>query len=187
MCDSYKVQLIIMLCKLEEDGKEKCTKYWEIKNLKNLEIDKRTETTMIDQEIYLRKLKLRIGDEYIGKDLDQIQFACWDDHEALSDDYFEKIIKVIKYIDLYKNDDFDSPIVIHCSAGIGRTGTFICLYNIYHEILEQIQDEKIKEIKFSIMNLVRKIKEMRMYSVENEKQYKVIYYFANYLLLKYNI
>ena len=36
------------------------------------------------------------------------------------------------------------------------------------------------------MNLVRKIKEMRMHSVENEAQYASLYNFANYLLLKYN-
>ena len=53
--------------------------------------------------------------------------------------------------------------------------------------MEQIVDKKIIEIKFSIMNLVRKIKEMRLYSVENENQYNALYLFANYLLFKYNV
>ena len=48
-------------------------------------------------------------------------------------------------------------------------------------------NKSTSEIKFSIMNLVRKIKEMRIYSVENEDQYIMLYMFANYLLLNYNI
>ena len=188
MCKEYEVQLIIMLSNLEEDGKEKCAKYWDIKDLKNFEIGKRTETTSIDEGVFLRKLKIRdLNDkECIGKNIDQIQFICWDDHEGLTYEYFDKIIRMIRLLDDYKKDKEEAPIVIHCSAGVGRTGTFIAMYNLYHEILEQILDEKVKDIKFSIMNLVRKIKEMRMYSVENENQYNALYLFANYLLYKYN-
>jgi protein tyrosine phosphatase len=60
------------------------------------------------------------------------------------------------------------------------------MYNLYHEIMNQINNNEIKEIKFSIMNLVRKIKEMRIFSVENENQYNVLYLFANYLLYNFN-
>ena len=41
-------------------------------------------------------------------------------------------------------------------------------------------------IEFSVFNIVRKIKEMRMYMVENENQYILLYYFVNYLLAMYN-
>ena len=188
MCKEYDVQLIIMLCNIEEDGKEKCAKYWDVKGLKYFDVGKRTDTTSIDEGLFLRKLKIRdLRDkQYIGKDIDQIQFICWDDHDGLTYEYFDKISKMINLLDQYKKDKHDSPIVIHCSAGVGRTGTFIGMYNLYHEILEQILDKKVLEIKFSIMNLVRKIKEMRMYSIENEYQYNALYLFANYLLFKYN-
>ena len=186
MCIKYEVQLIVMLCNVEEEGKEKCAKYW-YRKFENYEVSKRVETTVITKGILLRRLTIKKEKEKLEKDIDQIQFTCWDDHEGLNYEYFEKIIKIINYVDMYKKDNPNSPIIIHCSAGVGRTGTFICLYMIYKELYEQMENKSTSEIKFSIMNLVRKIKEMRIYSVENEDQYIMLYMFANYLLLNYNI
>ena len=185
MCIEYDVQFIVMLCNVEEDGKEKCAKYWDRK-FTNYEVVKRKETTIIDEGILLRKLAIKKEKENLVKNIDQIQFTCWDDHEGLNPDYFDKIIKIIEYVEIYKKDRPNSPVIVHCSAGVGRTGTFICLYNIYKELTEQLMNKNTTEIKFSIMNLVRKIKEMRMYSVENEDQYGMLYMFANYILLKNN-
>ena len=185
MCIQYDVQFIVMLCNLIEEEKEKCAKYWDRKFI-NYEVVKRIETTVIDKGILLRRLNIKKEKENIEKKIDQIQFTCWDDHEGLTYEYYEKIITIIKYIDTYKKDYPEEPLIIHCSAGVGRTGTFICMYIIYQELIEQILNDNLTEIKISIMNVVRKIKEMRMYSVENENQYAVLYHFANYILLKFN-
>ena len=185
MCIEYDVQFIVMLCNVEEEGREKCAKYWDRK-FTNYEVLKRIESTILKEGIILRRLKIKKEKDNLEKNIDQIQFTCWDDHKGLNYEYFEKIREIINEVDMYKQHQPNSPIVVHCSAGVGRTGTFICLYMIYKEVLEQILDKNKTEIKFSIMNLVRKIKEMRLYSVENEYQYTMLYMFANYLLLKYN-
>ena len=185
MCITYDVEFIIMLCNLEEKDKEKCAKYWDRK-FTNYEVSKRQETKVLTEGILLRKLIIKNGKENLEKKIDQIQLLCWDDHKGLDNEYFEEIITIIEAIDIYKKKNQNSPIVVHCSGGVGRTGTFICLYNIYKELIEQLKNKNVIDIKFSIMNLVRKIKEMRMHSVENQAQYESLYNFANYLLLKYN-
>ena len=90
---------------------------------------------------------------------------------------------MIQFIDKYRNIN---SVVVHCSAGVGRTGSFISMYNLYYEIMEQIQNPFFSEIKFSIMNTVRKLKEMRLYLVENEKQYLLLYEFVDKLLNEKN-
>jgi len=79
----------------------------------------------------------------------------------------------------------DGPIVSHCSAGIGRTGTFISMYYLYKEIKEQV-DKKKQFIQFSVFNLVRKLKEMRISMVQNIIQYQFIIHFVYFIFKKYN-
>jgi protein-tyrosine phosphatase len=79
-----------------------------------------------------------------------------------------------------------NPVVIHCSAGVGRSGVFLTLYFLYKEIMDCIMDNSKDLIEFNIFNLVRKLKEMRMYSVENINQYNFLYYFISELLNEKN-
>ena len=170
-----------MICKLVEKNKVKCANYWE-KDINKYQIVRIGEESQLDEGLILRKLEMKNKINSQFKNIYQIQMTTWDDHTAPINNY-EKIIKMINFIDKRKND---CPVVVHCSAGVGRTGTFISMYNLYHEILGQINNNKA-EIYFSIMNLVRKLKEMRLYMVENEEQYKLLYQFVNKLLQEKNI
>ena len=187
MCYSYNVKVIVMLCKLDENYKEKCANYWDT-NLDNFKIEKIDDTINLSHDVKIRKFKilkiekdLQIEDK--EKVLFQIHFTCWPDH-SIPDNSYNEIINIINIVDKLKED---KPVVVHCSAGIGRTGTFISAYNLYHEIMEQINNKSIKELKFSIMNLVRKLKEMRLYLVENQTQYNFLYQFVNLVLIKNNL
>ena len=179
MCDEYDIEAIVMLCKLKEDGNEKCANYWDTKYLINYEI-KKIEEKDLDNGITLRKFQLiNIYQKNRNKLITQIHLNCWVDHTALNEEHIDKIITIIKFVDQYRNN---KPVVVHCSAGVGRTGTFISLYNMYHEIMQQIYIIKNEIIQISVFNLVRKLKEMRMFMVENENQYHFLYVFLNYIL-----
>ena len=81
----------------------------------------------------------------------------------------------------------NNPILIHCSAGIGRTGVFLTLYAICNEIKKQINSQNSVDLIFNVFNFVRKLKEMRMFSVENINQYNFIYKFLEQYLIERNV
>ena len=184
MCDEYNVSLIVMLCNLKENNVDKCADYWHVQNLGHLRI-KLLEEKEDQKGIFIRRISLFNKLKNKEKIFIQIHLTYWEDHKALDGGYFNKIIRIIQIIDGVKKKSYN-PCVVHCSAGVGRTGTFISLYNLYHEIIQQIFVTKNEVIVFCIFNLVRKMKEMRIFSIENENQFLLIYDFANHLLYNYN-
>jgi protein tyrosine phosphatase len=63
----------------------------------------------------------------------------WEDDNAKSDEeHFVDLDWMIKFIKKHRTSEQPSPIVVHCSAGIGRTGTLIAIYAIL-EAIEKTQ------------------------------------------------
>ena len=180
MCFDYKVSMIIMLCQFKEKNVEKSANYIDVNNLKYFTIKKLNEK--LEEGLCIRNFEVFHKQSKTSINIMHLQLLCWEDHTALNSNYFEKIIYLINSIQKNKNN---KPVIVHCSAGVGRTGTFICIYNLFREILKQINTNE-NEIKCSILNLVRKIKEMRMNSVENVNQFGLLYDFVDYILTKYN-
>ena len=192
MCFDHDINTVIMLCNLEENGKEKCEKYWENKNNDKDAIVDSTElgsnfvinytTEQINDDITIRNINIRDTEknENNEKKIKQIHYGSWPDHKSVDlQSIYGNILFMFNLVD---NEIGHNPIVVHCSAGVGRTGTFIALYNLYRDILSQIHDEKNKKITLNFMNLVRKMKEMRMHLVETEDQYNLIYQFVEKFL-----
>lgn len=78
------------------------------------------------------------------REIIHIQNIRWEDDSAKSnDESFEDMDLLIKKIKKYRTCGKPSPIVVHCSAGIGRTGTVIAIYAIIEAIdkLHQSQDD----------------------------------------------
>lgn len=192
MCIENDVELIVMLCREIEKNSEKCAKYWEVKKSKHdgcdisLIKEEKSVSNFIERTIEVR---------YNGKikEITQIQYLGWPDHGVPEmEESYDNFIKMFtsiedfeKKYDKNQKNNKPIPVLVHCSAGIGRTGVFVTLYSLYKEINAQISSCK-KEIHFNVFNLLRKIKEMRMYSVENFSQYEYIYKFIENLLDKKN-
>ena len=186
MCFDYDIKLIIMLCNLEENGKQKCVEYWD--NVKKIDVSVSISsnfeifytTEKINDDIIIRTINVKNMNNDKEKTIKQIHYGSWPDHQSLD---INKVYGNILFMFNLVDKEIDhSPIVVHCSAGVGRTGTFIALYNLYKNILEQIHDINNTRIIIPFMNLVRKMKEMRMHLVEREDQYELIYNFVSKFL-----
>ena len=179
----HKINLIIMLSNIIEEGREKSECYWPIDKEKDLilqnENNEKIIISLINEKIEIQDSllirTLKINEE---KEITQIHILCWNDHDIIKDELlFKKILNIlINNINDNRINFPDIPILIHCSAGVGRTGTFIAIYQII-KCLEKIKLLK-KEPILNVFNVVRKLREQRYSMVTDVIQYQLIYTFC---------
>ncbi|MGH0147530.1 UNVERIFIED_CONTAM: hypothetical protein FKN15_043844 [Acipenser sinensis] len=94
----------------------------------------------------------------------QLHFTSWPDFGVpFTPIGMLKFLKKVKTV----NPSFAGPIVVHCSAGVGRTGTFI--------VIDAMIDMMHAEQKVDVFALVSRIREQRSQLVQTDMQYSFIY------------
>uniref|UniRef100_A0A0M3HPT8 Protein-tyrosine phosphatase n=1 Tax=Ascaris lumbricoides TaxID=6252 RepID=A0A0M3HPT8_ASCLU len=157
------VDLIIMLCRITELGKKKCAQYWpnnvgESRNFCGITI--KNEKFSNDQsEIWSTNLSLYYGSE--RRSLTHHQWVTWPDK-------FVPKHLVVPYTLLSSARTSMQPTVIHCSAGIGRTGTMV--------VLELAIKTLLRGRILSLPDVIWNIRSQRSKAVQNEEQYLYIHY-----------
>ncbi|XP_067292683.1 receptor-type tyrosine-protein phosphatase eta [Pseudorasbora parva] len=156
------IYTIVMLTKCNELGRVKCEKYWpsDTNHYHNISV---TTTSEISMESWtIRDFKIKNVKTAETRYIRQFHFTAWPDHgvpqttEVLID--FRHLVR--EHMDQFSRH---SPTVVHCSAGVGRTGTFIAI----DHLIFQIERESMVDV-YGIVN------DMRMHRplmVQTEEQY----------------
>ena len=141
-------------------------------------------------EVIVEKI-IQIQDKSTGIQMffPHLNFKKWPDHKTPDIENYVKLFEILfNFVDTCRTNNKNQPFLVHCSAGIGRTGVFLTLYGICNEIIRQINyDDGDDVLIFNVFNFVRKLKEMRMFSVENINQYNFIYKFLEEYLREKNV
>ncbi|XP_056000199.1 receptor-type tyrosine-protein phosphatase F-like isoform X2 [Ostrea edulis] len=152
------VTRIVMLTNLYEGDRMKCLKYWP-----DTDLDIGQYTIILDNvDVYdhyvLRYMVVHFQEE--EKKVTQFHFTTWPDKSIPVDP-----TSLIYFRNLVRNGltASDGPIVVHCSAGIGRTGTFIS----FDYLLEEGTAEETIDVKGYIASL----RQQRGGSVQTCDQY----------------
>jgi netrin-G3 ligand len=95
----------------------------------------------------------------------QYQFTSWPDHGVPQ--FATSLIGFIKRVQMDHNKDKGVPLLVHCSAGVGRTGTFITI----DTMIMKIDTEGIVDI----FNFVRSMRFRRNYMVQTASQYEFLH------------
>jgi len=179
--------VIVMLTQTHEAGREKCFQYFpaDMENpilnineqdefgddflgsltLRNMTQDAKTRST-------LREMELKTADGQT-KTVYHYLFARWPDFGAPEDEDKDALLSLIN-ISSKMNTSPGSPRIVHCSAGVGRSGTFIALDWLLTELEEGSFDEALDDLD-PIANLVDELRQQRMYMVQAEPQFWFLY------------
>ena len=133
-----------------------------------------------DSRTEIRKLSLRFGVE--TKSVWHLWFLGWPDFACPENGDRVALLKLLK-LSAEKNFWPSSPRIIHDSAGVGRTGTFIAL----DYLLTQLESDAILNVEDSedrIYDVVNALREQRMLMVQSEMQYEFLYEIVREKLLE---
>lgn len=113
--------------------------------------------------------------------LTHVHFFSWVDHSVPNEEtltFMKNLFETIHDLRLPSK----KPVFVHCSAGIGRTGTLISAYFLYEEFKRA--SAKGQPFKVSIFEVVRAVREQRYLAVQTQSQYRFLYLWAKFLAKK---
>ncbi|XP_066299501.1 receptor-type tyrosine-protein phosphatase S-like isoform X3 [Branchiostoma lanceolatum] len=154
---------IVMVTNVKEKNKVKCTQYWPDTGSKQYgDFTVRCEETSTLVDYVIRTLTLWTGEEC--RTILHFHFTTWPDFGVP-----KSPLGMMKFVRRVKaaNPADSGPIVVHCSAGVGRTGTFI----VIDAMFEMIAAEQ----RVDVFGFVGQIRQNRCMMVQTEGQYVFIY------------
>lgn len=177
MVDREEIRTIYMLCNLVEGGHKKCDLYWPSEKNSTMVIQKAYEVSLKDEIkqsdnfTVSRDIILKNVQTGKQKEVKQIQIVGWPDKDIPAENDLPHLYLAVERA--VEENDRRCPTLVHCSAGIGRTGTFIALFYLRQMIVELRKKGILNEL--SIFGLVRNLKEQRFGMVNKASQYRILY------------
>ncbi|KAI9779593.1 MAG: hypothetical protein M1839_007258 [Geoglossum umbratile] len=181
--------VVVMLTQTWEAGRDKCFQYFPE------DLTASDELTINDEDEFgdgfkatvkllslsedegsrstVRKMALTVNGE--EKIVWHLLFSAWPDFCVPEGENQAALLQLVKLSEKY-NTETDKPRIVHCSAGVGRSGTFIAL----DHLLQELEDGAIEETNRApnldpIFETVNKLREQRMTMVQGDSQLAFIY------------
>ncbi|CAD8086548.1 unnamed protein product [Paramecium sonneborni] len=155
-----------------------CEKYWpsDQVNYGSYQIVQIKSQEQQYKEVYESKLIMQFQQKQ--HQLNHYQWCDWPDFGIVGEDSY----KILDWLAGIANEGakLNKMPVIHCSAGVGRTGTFLAICHIKELLVRN-------DAQISIFSIVRRLREQRPLLIQSSKQYQMVYNYTIWLMknLKY--
>ncbi|XP_062918971.1 receptor-type tyrosine-protein phosphatase H-like isoform X2 [Mobula hypostoma] len=158
-----KSNVIVMLTNCIELNRVKCEQYWPMDNRTSVYGD--IAVKIISEEILpewtIRNLLVEKAGCSQPRTVTQMHFTSWPDHGVPNTT--DKLLQFQKFVRDHMIKNQGGLPVVHCSAGVGRTGTFIGL----DYLMQRVEKESLVDV----YGIVRKMRMNRTCMVQTESQY----------------
>ncbi|XP_078271285.1 tyrosine-protein phosphatase non-receptor type 5 isoform X2 [Rhinoraja longicauda] len=127
-----KSTIVVMITNLEERN-EKCTVYWPEDQANYQGIEVIINNVLHADDYSLRNITLKDGFE--ERNLKHYWYTSWPDQKT--PDNARPLLQLVQEVEearMQAKKDNSGPVIVHCSAGIGRTGCFIATSICYREL-----------------------------------------------------
>ncbi|XP_031708594.1 tyrosine-protein phosphatase non-receptor type 6 isoform X2 [Anarrhichthys ocellatus] len=165
-------RVIVMTTREVEKGRNKCVPYWPAhecsKEVGPYVVTCNSEREATDYKI--RVLEIAPVDEPSNsRTIWHYQYMIWPDHGVPLEP--GGVLSFLSQVNSKQNDYPNAgPMIIHCSAGIGRTGTIVVV-----DMIIQTIDTIGQDCDLDIPKYIQMVREQRSGMVQTEAQYKFIY------------
>ncbi|KAJ2743197.1 hypothetical protein GGI20_003924 [Coemansia sp. BCRC 34301] len=179
-----QVRAVVMLANPVEKLQTKCAVYWPPKIGSEVSLGSGLTACLADERpldgclsVIVRKVRLAMGGEQ--RLVTQLHYTEWPDHGVPQSP--APMLRIMNEIRSQVSPSPQVPVVVHCSAGVGRTGTFIILDAARH-YFAQNQDYSGDYVAEAFVSLRRQ----RTLMVQTFEQYMLCYQTIGYMLANKN-
>ena len=179
--------VIVMLTQLAEGFREKCFQYFPEDAESEEMLLSFTDAEGIEHSGTLRAVvnahdegskttvrKLNLSYNGTTKTIYHLFFLGWPDYGVPEDADRAALLALIK-LSRERNEGWKNPRIIHCSAGVGRSGTFIALEHLLDELEQGHLDDFGEGTDDPIFEVVNQLRQQRMTMVQSDLQFAFIY------------